>query len=260
MIVTAAAALALAMPSREALIERWLHANRVHSPARLNSGPSAGLAPNAVAPPDLRALAQRELGIAGRYRLERPSPQRAQEAPWWLGLLRWFYDRWQQFWHTVFARVHVSKEQAASIGDVLLAILGLAFVFVLVTLLRKLQLARSAARQKSEPLEEPPAPSALYNDACEVANGGDYGTAALLLFAAAVALLVRRGAVAGATSATVGDLLRQLRARNAPLIGPFDAVAGPFVQKAYAERAVDESQWHRAHSAFLALAQEGAHS
>jgi hypothetical protein len=79
-----------------------------------------------------------------------------------------------------------------------------------------------------------------------------------LLFAATVALLDRQGAVDGTASATVGDLRRELRAGNARLVGPFDAVAAPFVQEAYAERAVDEPQWHRARDAFATLLQEGA--
>jgi hypothetical protein len=44
-----------------------------------------------------------------------------------------------------------------------------------------------------------------------------------------------------------------LRAHDAPLIAAFDAVAAPFVQKAYAERSVDEPQWHRARDAFVIL-------
>ena len=73
-----------------------------------------------------------------------------------------------------------------------------------------------------------------------------------------VALLDRQGAVDASASATVGDLRRELRAHNARLVAPFDAVAAPFVQEAYAERTVDEPQWHRARDAFAALLQEGA--
>ena len=102
-------------------------------------------------------------------------------------------------------------------------------------------------------MEETPAPTALYRLACAAASRADYGGAALLLFAATVALLDREGAVDGSSSATVGDLRRELRARNAALIGAFDTVAGPFVQKAYAERAIDEPQWDRARHAFVTL-------
>jgi hypothetical protein len=53
MIVAIAAAVALA-PSKDALIERWLRANRAHVVARLAPVPAP-----TVPSPDLRALAQR---------------------------------------------------------------------------------------------------------------------------------------------------------------------------------------------------------
>jgi hypothetical protein len=250
MIAAVAATLALT-PSREALIERWLRANRTHSVDRLDSAPRIA-AKTAGATPDLRALAERELGVVGRYQLAEPPPPPAAE-PWWVRVWRWIDGRWQQLWRALFGRVHVGKEEAASIGDVLLVIVGLVLFFVVIRLLRNVQLARSAARVESEPFEESPTPRALYKQACNAATRGDYGTAALLLFAATVALLDRRGAVDAASSATVGDFRRELRARNVALTAAFDAVAAPFVQKAYAERAVDEPQWQRARAAFVTL-------
>ncbi len=165
---------------------------------------------------------------------------------------QWIHDRWTQFWQRLFGRVHVGQQQAASIGDVVLVVLGLILVFVVVRLLMNLQLARDAA-SVSVPLEAPPSPRALYKQACAAASDGDYGAAALLLFAATVALLDRRGDFDAAKSATVGDLRRALRSRNAKLVVPFDAVAGPFVQRAYAERRVDEPQWQHAREAFEQL-------
>ena len=253
MIAAVAVVLAIATPSREELIERWLRANPAHSAARLNSGPHDAVAPNAAAPADLQALAQRELGTPGRYQLAKPPPPAPAAEPWWQRVWRWLEDRWQQLWRALFGRVHVGKGQAASIGDVLLVIVGLIFIVVVVRLLRNLQFARSRSRLRSEPLEEPPTPRALYRQACNAASRADYGGAALLLFAATVALLDRQGAVEGRSSATVGDLRRALRARNAALVGAFDTVAAPFVQKAYAERAVDEPQWQVARDAFLTL-------
>ncbi len=247
-----AATLALASPSREALVERWLRASRSHSVARLDSGPHAAALGNSTAPTDLRSLAQRELGIAGRYHLMQP-PAVAASEPWWLRAWSWIADRWGRFWKALFGRVHVGKAQAAGIGDVLLVVIVVVLIVVLVRLLRNLQFARSTSRLHSEPLEESPAPSALYALACAAASRADYGGAALLLFAATIALLDRQGAVDGTSSATVGDLRRELRARNAALVVAFDTVSGPFVQKAYAERAVDEPQWDRARNAFVTL-------
>ena len=240
-----------AVPSREALIERWLHADRMHTVARLNSAPRAPVAGGA-APADLHALAARELSIAGRYQIANPVV--ATSEPWWARAWRWLHDRWERFWQKIFGRIHVGRAQAASIGDVLLVLLALLLMFAAARLLVNLQLARDRSRADSVPLVERPSPRALYNHACNAASRGDYGTAALLLFAATVELLERRGAVDDATrSATVGDLRRTLRARNAALIVPFDAVAAPFVQRAYAERGVDEPQWQRARDAFDGL-------
>jgi hypothetical protein len=250
--IAAIAAAAALTPSKDALIERWLRANHAHVVARLARAPAP---PSSL--PDLRTLAQREFAVKGRYQLAQ-SVLAAPAEPWWLQVWRWIYKRWQSFWEFLFARVRVGAQGAASLGDVLLVLVGILMVFVVVRLLRNLQIERSRSGPRAEPLQEPPAPRALYKQACNAAGRGDYGTAALLLFAAMVALLDRKGAVDASASATVGDLRRELRTRNARLVAPFDAVAAPFVQEAYAERAVDEPQWHRARDAFATLLQDGA--
>jgi len=251
MIVAIAAAVALA-PSKDALIQRWLQADHAHVASRLAPAPA-----QPISPPDLRTLAQREFAVKGRYQLAESPPAAAAE-PWWLQAWHWTYQRWQRFWDLLFARVRVGPQGAASLGDVLLALVGILMIFVVVRLLKNLQLERSQSGPRAVPLPEPPAPRTLYRQACDAARRADYGTAVLLLFAAMVALLDRQGAVDGTASATVGDLRRELRARNARLVAPFDAVAAPFVQEAYAQRAVDEPQWHRARDAFATLLQEGA--
>ncbi len=251
MIVALTAAAALT-PSKDALIGRWLRADRTHIAARLASVPV-----HALPPPDLRILVQRELAVEGRYQLAGSRSTPTAE-PWWLRVWDWVHLRWQRFWNALFARVHVGSGEAASVGDVMLVLVGILMTVVVVRLLRNLQIARSELSPRSEPLEEPPAPRALYKRACNAAARSDYGGATLLLFAAMVALLDRRGAVAGTPSATVGDLRRELRGRNAALIVLFDAVAAPFIRKAYAERLVDEPQWHRARDAFAMLLQEGS--
>jgi hypothetical protein len=251
MIVAIAAAAALPA-SKDALIERWLRANHAHVAIRL-----APASTSPISPPDLQALAQREFAVKGRYQLAESPPAAAAEL-WWSQALQWIYKRWQRFWDLLFARVRVGPQGAASLGDVLLVLVGILMIFVVVRLLRNLQVERSQSGPRAAPLQEPPAPLALYEQACNAAGRGDYGAAVLLLFAAMVALLDRRGAADGTASATVGDLRRELRASDARLVAPFDAVAAPFVQEAYAERAVDEPQWDRARDAFATLLQEGA--
>jgi hypothetical protein len=242
---------ALVTPPREAAIERWLRADRTHTLARLGSVPKSETSSKVTLPADLQRLAARELSVPGRYRLANAAPP-ARE-PWWARIWRWVHDLWQKFWQALFGRVHVGREAAASIGDVLLVLLGLLLIVVVVRLLMNLQLLRELSPTDAAPLAQRPSPRAIYNRACEAAARADYGNAVLMLFAATVALLERRGAVAESRSATVGDLRRALRARNAALISSFDAIAAPFVQRAYADRGVDGGQWERARDAFERL-------
>jgi hypothetical protein len=248
-IAAVAATLALATPSRGALVERWLHANPSHSIAQLSSARRS----TSATPPDLHALATRELSVAGRYRLAQP-PRVVIAEPWWERAWEWIAERWDRFWHAIFSRVHVGRQQAASFGDVLLVIVALLLLFVAVRLIMGLQLVRAAKRGDSERLTEPPSPRALYKRACNAANAGDYAMATLLLFTATVSLLDRQGAVDLGPTATVGDFRRALRARNTALVPVFDAIAAPFVQTAYAERRIDEPQWEHARTAFDSLA------
>jgi hypothetical protein len=210
-----------------------------------------------TAVPNLHALVQRELSIPGRYQIAQPSQSPASE-PWWLRAGRWILDRWKNFWDATFARFHVGRQQAAGIGDVLLVLVGLLLIFVVMRLLVGLQRANAQPAAGYAALEESPPPRALYQMACDTAGRGDYGSAALLLFAATVALLERRGTLDRASSATVGDVRRVLRTRNAALVDSFDAIASPFVRKAYAERSVDEAQWQRARDAFNGLLNRAA--
>jgi hypothetical protein len=234
---------------RDSLIERWLQANRAHAAGSLNFGPRSS-----EKAPDLQALAQRELSIPGRYQIGNVPPAPASQ-PWWERAWLWVADRWEQMWKALFSHAHVGKAQAASIGDVLLVIVGVILIYCVVRIMHNVQVRRCAPRLESAPLEEGPSPRALYRSACNAASRGDYGTAALLLFAATVALLGRQGAVEITSTATVGDLRRELRVDNAALIPRFDAVAAPFVQRAYADRAVDEPQWQHARTAFESLSQ-----
>lgn len=249
MIFATAAAVALTAPSRQVLIERWLHADKTHAVGYLHTVPRARAN---VRVPDLSALAQRELATPGRYRL---APRATPPKAWWWRALEWIGDRWQDFWRTLFGRMRVGNEAAASIGDALLAIVAFVLFITILRLVRNIQITRRAASTQGEALPDAPSASALYRQASDAANAGDYGSAALLLFAATVALLDSRDAVVASRSATVGELRRQLHARDAKLLGPFDAVAAPFVQRAYAERAIGEAQWTRARGAYQELAE-----
>jgi len=250
-ILATAVAVALTAPSRQELIDRWLRANKTHAVGYLHMVPRGRADPV----PDLGALAQRELATPGRYQLAQRNL--ATPEPWWSRIWAWIAGRWQKLWDGLFSRVHVGREAAASLGDALLAIVALILLITIVSLVRNIQIARAeSSKARAEPLGDAPSTAELYRRACDAASGGDYGAAALLLFAATVALLDSKGALAASRSATVGDLRRQLRARDANLVERFDAVAAPFVQRAYAERAIGEPQWNRARFAYQELLTE----
>jgi hypothetical protein len=196
----------------------------------------------------LRGLAQRELATPGRYQLSvaRPAPV---QAPWWMPTWRWLAGAFYRLWKAVAGRVHIGPSAVRGIGDVLLVAIVVVVIYVAIRLIRGVVIAR-ATPTAAEPLDARPDPVALYRDACDAATRGEYGNAAVMLFAATVALLDVRGAIAGRRSATVGDLRRELRAGHAQLVPAFDAVAAPFVEKAYAERSVEAPQWQRARTAF----------
>ncbi len=230
-------------------MRRWLHANRAHSVTSLHS-PGRAVSP----PPNLQALAQRELASPGRYSLTETPPPPARESLW-RRFLSWLGDRWDRLWRSLSKRVHFSERTANGIGWTLLAVVSFVLLWVAVRLLVNLQLVRSRKRLNAQPLQAPLDPEALYQTARDAASRGEYGRAALLLFAATVALLDLRGAVSGNRTATVGDLRRDLRSNDASLVALFDAIAAPFVQTAYAERAVDVSQWERAEREYSRLSE-----
>ncbi len=247
MICALAVAVALTAPAREALIGRWLAANPAHTAAQLESHGAAGAPPR-----NLSALAKRELSTPGRYQLSQPAVAAIGE-PWWARALDWIADRWQQLWQRLFGRVHVNARQAAGVGYALLVLVGLGLLAVVVLIVRAVARVRSRTSLASQRIDLPPDPQARYKEACDAASHGDYGAASLLLFGATIALLALRGTVAVRRSATVGDLRRGLRTHDVRLIPPFDTVAGTFVERAYAERAVDESRWRQARDAFDVL-------
>jgi len=232
-------------PSSEELVKRWLAANPAHRAAQLNA--HAGTAP---APPDLGALAARELA-SSRYRLDETHGSYAE--PLWMRALRWLFGRWDDLWRALSGRLHVSERAAVGIGDGVLVLVGLVLAVAAFYILRNVYVARASARTPAEPLAGAPDPLSLYQRACDAANRTEYGSAAVLLFGATVAMLGARGAIAAGAGSSVGDMRRELRARHEQIVGQFDAVATPFVQRTYADRAVAAAQWQRARTAFTTL-------
>jgi hypothetical protein len=233
--------------AREALLERWRHANPAHL-HRLLEAPQTGPEPRA----DLQALAQRELSLPGRYRLATPALATVRGEPWWLRVWTRLHDWWSAVWRALFAHAP-GRSTTIAIGDVLIALVALMLIVVGIRLVRELQIERARSNRNAQALAELPDAQTLYRRACDAAARGDFGAAALLLFAATIALLDSRGTIALTSSATVGELRHELRARDAALLAPFDTVAAPFVQRAYADRPITPLEWEHAQRACEAV-------
>ena len=239
--------------TREALIARWATVN--HRSARLLDSIAPAVS---TPPPNLPALAARELGVAGRYRLV-PSARLSDGVqpvlPWWLRPWNWLRDRWRQLWRTTFGRAQLSRGGAITIGDVLIAAAVLLVLFVVYRMLREVAYERRRSRSRStQPLFSTRNARTLYAGACERARNGEYAAASALLFAATICALAHRGLVRDDRSATVGDFRRTLQQRDAALLSFFDVVSTAFVTSAYAELPLEGPQWERARLAYLRLA------
>jgi hypothetical protein len=253
---------------RDALVARWVDANdariaAIHNAkdrakakaafaklaADLDQPPASELLPN------FSVAAQRELATPGRYHLStKIAPPPAQ--PWYQQIVQWLREQFQKLWDSLYGRVHIGPSGTVAIGEVLLVLAVLALVFGLIRLLAEYQIDRRSRAAAIEALRAPQDARELYERAHAAARNGDFAAASRLLFAASVVALDLRGVVKEDPSATVGDLRRALRAREAGLVPPFDAVSAPFIASAYAERPIETADWERARDAFLTFAPE----
>jgi hypothetical protein len=245
---------------------RWLSANqlaiaRIHSPqerahARKEFATTlARMNAPAVTPAtaDLRAAAAAELVHPGRYQLAdrflKPRPKTLWERFW-----QWASDTWNRMWNALFGRVHLGRSGSLALGDALIAVAGAALLFAIFRLLVNLQIEREARNRTSyQALDAQRSAYALYARASSLAAQGAFAEAIRTLFAAAVVALDLRGIVHDHVSATVGDMRRELRARDASLASPFDRVAREFVAAAYAEQPMEAQDWESAREGYAAL-------
>jgi hypothetical protein len=248
----------IATSAADVAAARWLAANRAAIAATHDARARAvaqktldatlarmrAAARAASPPPGLRAAAARELA-SGAYdltpRIVRPAEKSAWDRFW-----DWFWRQWDRIWKATGARVRLGSAALNAIGWVLLAAAFGALVYLAVRLVGALQFDRERRRGHSSPLEAARSARVLYAQALALARDGAYAQAARLLFVAAVTALDLRGLMRDDASATVGELRRALRARDAAMLPPFDEIAGPFVAAAYAERDIAQTEWERA--------------
>ena len=253
-----------AVPTRAALSARWQHANRLaiatmrSSKARVAAQRQfdatiarmrVAARPSAPAA-DQRALAARELA-SGRYDLRDGAKPPAKTA--WQRFWEWAGAQWNRLMDALFGRVHLNGASSAALGDVLIALAVAAICWALVRFMMSLEIDRARASRAFTPLAHQKNARALYLAACALAQSGAFEAAAQKLFLAAITALDLRGVLHENPSATVGDMRRVLRDRNAALLAPFDEVAAPFVAATYAQTRVAPEQWSQAVQAYARL-------
>ena len=213
--------------------------------------------PAPTPPPNLKALVVQELRVPGRYHLK-PSAETVPEPskPWWDRLLTWLQDRVADIWRAAFGRARLGRGGAVAIGDLLMAVAALLVVVAAFRLAGEMRFTRDRRARSVESLDAASSAPELDRAACDRAARGDYVAASRLLFGATVASLDLAGIVRGHRSTTVGELRRELRARDRRLAPPFDDVAAAFVTGTYAEQPVDTAQWERARDAYRLIANQ----
>ena len=206
-----------------------------------------------ISPPphDIVRAVRSELAWPGRYHLH---PSVVAQRSWFEQLFGWLYDRWQDFEQALSSRIKLGPVGATILGDLLILAAVALVAVVAAQLLMTLQAERA---QRAEAVEIGSARNAhlLARAATDAAGRGDYMRAIRLLFAAAVTLLDLRGVVRDDASATVNELRRALRARNAQADEPFVAIARAYTSAAYAEERLDERAWVDASRAYGELVQ-----
>jgi hypothetical protein len=233
----------IASPSARAAAKRSFDATLARIAAKPALSASAASA---------RAMAQSELAFPGRYDL-RDSAAKAPTPSPFDRFMQWLGDRWNAFWSGLFGHATLATGAAEAVGYLILLAIAIGLVLLAVRFFSDLQIERAGRGTAFTPLENQRNAHALYLQACSLAQNASYEEAVQRLFLAAITALDLRGVLRDNPSATVGDMRRILRSRNAALIPSFDGVAAPFVDATYAETAIADAAWMQAKDAYARL-------
>jgi hypothetical protein len=170
----------------------------------------------------------------------------------------WIVDHVKAFVQAVFGPIGHSLDatqniwKTLSIVIVVLAVIALVFVVyrLIVALVRPPALAVGHARSGAVALVQARSSRAWRDAARAAAAQRDYRQAIAALFSAALAMLDERSLVAFDPARTPGEYARLVRRVRAPAAEPFGELSGRFVRAAYAEVAVDESDYEASERAY----------
>ncbi|MEO9171310.1 MAG: hypothetical protein ABI282_03020, partial [Candidatus Baltobacteraceae bacterium] len=150
-------------------------------------------------------------------------------------IFAWLGDRSQHVLAWLASHAPLGRQGARLTGDAILAIGVLLIAVTAARLLMALQVSRDR-RQASAPLVTGNRSArALALAAARAADAGAYDAAVRSIFSAAVVLLDLRGVLSDEHGATINDLRRVLRAKNAAIERPFADLARAYSTAAYAE-------------------------
>lgn len=194
-----------------------------------------------------------ELAVRGRYQLAEPA--QTFHPTWYQLFFLWVGDRFNDVIAWLAAHVHVGREGSGIAGAIVL-LLSVAIVgFAGARLLMALQVSRDRRFGASAPFAPPlRSARALLGAAVRAADANNFDRAVRLIFAAAVALLDLRGVISDDDGATINELRRALRLRDADAERPFATIARAYVSAAYAEARTGPEEWTAARDAYAALA------
>ncbi|MBV8639695.1 MAG: hypothetical protein JO322_16565 [Candidatus Eremiobacteraeota bacterium] len=198
-------------------------------------------------PHDLVQAVQAELATPGRYHLV--DQTHAVRRSWLQVALQFLFDRYAEFVHALASHLKVGPNGVSLLGDAVVVMCVVVLGVVGARLLIGLQVDRTRA-SRAIAIGPPRSAHAIARAAADAAASGDFARAIRLLFTASVTLLDLRGVLHDDPSATVNDLRRALRARNARAEAPFVEIARMFSAAAYAEEHLDASAWEAARTAY----------
>ncbi|MDQ2866451.1 MAG: hypothetical protein M3R51_09520 [Candidatus Eremiobacteraeota bacterium] len=195
---------------------------------------------------------RRELAVPGRYHLG--APEHAQRRSWWQSIAAWVGDRINEFFAWIAAHVHPGREGSAIVGDALLLGAVVLVGIVGARLLVALQLTRDRKVASASIAHADRDAQSLISAAALAATREDYASAVRALFAAAVTVLDLHGTIDDDQGATINELRRMIRTRDADAERSFGEIARYYSVAAYAQAPIDRAAWQSVRDAYAVIA------
>ena len=166
-------------------------------------------------------------------------------------VLAWIGERLKAVFSGLRKAVNLNERQGALLVFALVAAAALGALALFVTFVkRRIERRVEQALARDERAASPRTREELVADARALAEGGDYGRAIGVLFAAAIETLDERDIVPYDAARTPGEYRRAVRRTRGAIADAFDVIARGFVLAVYGNDAPDELAWAGALAAY----------